>query len=207
MTARDGRIQISLCLTVFPEDIAVPRQARTCEPESRRVAQWHVDMALDIKATVFSAGQFHVGVELLLRFLRDVANRTAGIVAAEQCALGPAQHLHPFHVHDAQYGARVARIVHLVDIEPDAAVEECGVTKLSGAADGERGDRIAGAERGTHTDVRNEIGDVFGVLEAEPIELQLIESRDGNGGLLKIEFAAFRGDDDLLQLLAEGRSG
>ena len=78
---------------------------------------------------------------------------------------------------------------------------------MSGAADGERGDRIAGAERGTHTDVRNEIGDVFGVLEAEPIELQLIESRDGNGGLLKIEFAAFRGDDDLLQLLAEGRSG
>ena len=207
LNASNGRIHIALCLAVFPEDIAVPRQAGTGEPESRRVAQWHVDMALDIEAVEFTADQFHVGVELLLRFLRDVANRTAGIVAAEQRTLGPAQHLDPLHVHDAQYGARVARIVHLVDIESDAAVEERSIAKLSSAADRKGGHGIASAECRTHAYVRNEIGDVFGVLESESIKLQLIESRDGDGCLLQIEFAAFRGHDDLFQFLAVGCSG
>ena len=207
LSAPDSRIHISLYLTVLPEDISVPRQARTGEPECRCVAQRHVDMSLDIQAIVFSAGQFHVGVELRLGFLRDVANRTAGIVAAEERALRPAQHLDPFHVHDAQYGARVARIVHLVDIEPDAAVEERRISKLPGATDGKCGDGIAGAERGTHTDVGNEIGDVFSVLESEPVEFQLIERRDGDGCLLQIEFAAFGGHDDLFQLLGGCRAG
>ena len=202
LSAPGGRIHISLGLAVLPEDIAVPRQARTGEPESRRVTQRHIDMPLDIKTVEFSAGQFHVGVELLLGFLRDIANCTAGIVAAEQRALGPAQHLDPFHVHDAQYGPRVTGIVHLVDIEPDAAVEERGIAKLPGAADGKGGNRIARAECRTHAHVRNEIGDVFSVLQTESIEFQLTERCDGDGCLLQIEFAAFGGHDDLFQRLA-----
>src|SRR6185369_9354567 len=105
-------------------------------------------------------GSADVSFELVIRLLREDADRAAGRVAAEQRPLRPAQHFDAVDVQHTQHRAASARHIDAIDVEADAAFAG-GAAAAGNAADGEIRGVVAVAARGGNGKVRCEHGEVL----------------------------------------------
>jgi hypothetical protein len=81
-----------------------------------------------------AVADLRVAAEVLARLAQDHVDRAAGGVAAEQCALRPAQHFDPLDVEQRQVVGVLPGQIDVVDIGPDRRIEGCDRFGIAEAA-------------------------------------------------------------------------
>ena len=171
-------------------------EPRPLHAERQRGGNGHVQRPHHVEAAEVAGGDLGVAVEIVeLGLARENSDRAAGRIAAEQRALGAAQHLDAVDVEHAQHRAAGARNVDAVDIQPDAAL--AGRPAAAGnAADREARDRAAVAARGGDVEVRGERTEVREVLDSLRGDDFLGHRDDRDRGVLEVRLAALGRHDD-----------
>ncbi len=156
-----------------------------------------VEMGFDLVAVIVHDAHGLAEVKLAARLPADDAERAAGLVAAEQRALRPLQHLDPFDVEQSRAQPLRPAEIDAVNIDADARVAAglVGVERHDAAnADGQRG--IARGEGGDAQRGHSAVAQILQAHHAARLEIIAAQHRNGDRRLLQIGLGLLRGDDN-----------
>ena len=159
-----------------------------------------VDRATHHLALVRAEAGFEEAAGRVARILHDNGNRAAGGVAAEQCALRPAQHLDPLDIEEAEVVGVLAADIDVIDIGADRRIEGCDRFRVADPAQVIGVGRTQAGVVEAHQ-VRHELGHIQRGVDPARLQRFGIEGRNRDRHVLYAFGAALGGDDDVLKPL------
>ena len=129
------------------------------------------------------SGDRGAAARLELRLLGEDLQGAGGGVLAEEGALGAAQDLHPFDIHQVAEGLAGAAAVDAVYEGADGRLQP-GVVAGGAHAANAQGAAVGGAVGGIDRDAGGDLLQAVEVLDAAGVEVLAREGADGNGDVL-----------------------
>ncbi len=134
------------------------------EAQRGRVAERHIDGALEVQCVVVAVAESRVGVESLLRLARDDIERAGSRVAAVQRALRSLQHFDALEIEHVERHHRDGSDVHLVDV--DAGARAVGGAEIVEPDAADRDDRHRTRHLLLDVEVRHAALEIENLLDA-----------------------------------------
>ena len=172
-----------------------------CEPGAQRLGQRPAHEGGDVRRVEAAIAHVEASFELLARLVRDVVDRAAGRVLAEQRALRALQRFYALQIEARALRHDCELQRHFVEVDADRrAGSERGVLEAD-AADREDGRAVV---RDAVVEASHDLVELRGVGHTEFGELVARHGRDRHADLVEVLLALLRGHDDFFDATAGG---